>query len=59
LLLLLLPQTYQGALDMLENVYVKTGGTSKCFGSDGGGHGSGKIIQLKQVSGACQTLTTF
>ncbi|WIA44152.1 hypothetical protein OEZ86_010489 [Tetradesmus obliquus] len=44
-------QTYQGALDMLENVYVKTGGTSKCFSSDGGGHGSGKMIQLYQVSG--------
>ncbi|KAF6257204.1 ligand-gated ion channel-domain-containing protein [Scenedesmus sp. NREL 46B-D3] len=44
-------QTYQGALDMLENVYVKTGGTSKCFSSDGGGHGSGKTIQLSQVSG--------
>jgi hypothetical protein len=37
---------------MLENVYVKTGGTSKCFSSDGGGHGSGKMIQLAQVSGA-------
>jgi hypothetical protein len=36
---------------MLENVYVKTGGTSKCFSSDGGGHGSGKMIQLYQVSG--------
>jgi hypothetical protein len=30
---------------------VKTGGTSKCFSSDGGGHGSGKMIQLYQVSG--------
>jgi hypothetical protein len=28
LLLLLLPQTYQGALDMLENVYIKTGSSS-------------------------------
>jgi hypothetical protein len=27
LLLLPLPQTYWGALDMPENVYVKTGGT--------------------------------
>jgi hypothetical protein len=28
LLLLLLSQTYQGALDMLENMYVKTDGSS-------------------------------
>lgn len=38
---------------MLENVYIKTGGTSKCFSSDSG-HGSGKMIQLYQVSGALQ-----
>lgn len=44
-------QTYQGALDMLENVYVKTGGTSACFGDSGGGHSSGKMISLYQVSG--------
>jgi hypothetical protein len=31
LLLLLLPQTYQGALDMLENMYAKTGGTSTTY----------------------------
>lgn len=41
-------QTYQGALDMLENVYIKTGGTSKCFGTDSGGHGSGETIALEQ-----------
>lgn len=44
-------QTYQGALDMLENVYIKTGGTGKCFSSDSSGHGSGKMIQLYQLSG--------
>jgi len=48
-LVLLLLQTYQGALDMLENVYIKTGGTDKCFGSgDAGGHGSGESIELRQ-----------
>jgi hypothetical protein len=41
-------QTYQGALDMLENVYIKTGGTDKCFGSNSGGHGSGEMIELRQ-----------
>lgn len=41
-------QTYQGALDMLESVYIKTGGASKCFGSDSGGHGSGVTIELTQ-----------
>lgn len=35
---------------MLENVYIKTGGTSKCFG-DNSGHGTGKMISLYQVSG--------
>lgn len=44
----LLLQTYQGALDMLENVYIKTAGTEKCFGSDSGGHGSGETISLEQ-----------
>jgi hypothetical protein len=48
LLLMLLLQTYQGALDMLENVYIKTGGTDKCFGSDSGGHGSDDTIRLTQ-----------
>jgi hypothetical protein len=48
LLIELLLQTYQGALDMLENVYIKTGGTDKCFGSDAGGHGSGETIALQQ-----------
>lgn len=57
LLLLLLPrlpvatvQTYQGAVDMLDSVYVKTGGTEKCFSSSGSGHASGETIQLRQVS---------
>jgi low affinity Fe/Cu permease len=31
LLLLLLLQTYQGALDMLENMYAKTGGSSTTY----------------------------
>jgi hypothetical protein len=33
---------------MLESVYIKTGGTDKCFGSDSGGHGSGETINLTQ-----------
>lgn len=36
---------------MLENVYIKTGGTDKCFGSNSGGHGSGEMIELRQ--GVC------
>eukprot|EP00879_Flechtneria_rotunda_P019430 GHRR01020408.1.p1 GENE.GHRR01020408.1~~GHRR01020408.1.p1 ORF type:complete len:473 (+),score=113.43 GHRR01020408.1:178-1419(+) len=44
-------QTYQGGLDMLENVYIKAGGTgANCFGS-GDGHGSGERIELHHVSG--------
>lgn len=43
-------QTQQGALDMLENVYIKTGGTQKCFGSSGG-HGSGNQVEFRQVAG--------
>ena len=36
---------------MLENVYIKTGGTGHCFGNAGGGHGSSSQIMLAQVSG--------
>lgn len=36
---------------MLENVYIKTGGTSKCFGSNSGSHGSGETIALEQGEG--------
>lgn len=43
--------TYQGALDMLESVYISGAGTEKCFGSDSSGHGSGETIELRQ--GAC------
>ncbi|GBF87369.1 hypothetical protein Rsub_00080 [Raphidocelis subcapitata] len=41
-------QTQQGAL---ENTYIKTGGTDKCFSGSGGGHASGAQIKLRQVSG--------
>lgn len=45
-------QTQQGALDMLENVYVKAGGTGKCLHGGGDGHGSPNQISLSQVSPA-------
>jgi hypothetical protein len=35
---------------MLENVYVKAGGTGKCLHGGGGGHGSPNQITLSQVS---------
>jgi hypothetical protein len=51
-------QTYQGALDMLENVYIKTGGTDKCFGSNAGGHDSREMIELRQgVSSGSRVLS--
>lgn len=41
----------QGALDMLDNTYIRTGGTDRCFKSHAGGHGGGSQITLTQVAG--------
>lgn len=44
---------------MLDNVYVKTGGSAKCFKSGGSAdhHGAGETIELHQ--GACARVWLF